>query len=881
MTSATDVAVNSLAPNNKHLTILSRELHASKQVGFKELIPHFVTDPGGGAAVTVKQDLHKQGPLVDSNNKMHMGINGEGLFVVSDEGGKVSYTRNGSFDKNLKGELHNTDGYKLLGVKSNENGNGVVNVQDVNNLEPIDLSGVGFSSPEKTKSIAVSELQLNSQSGILQASDIRMHLKNHPQDEFIISYSENPNINIGDQIILKTDSGPEIVLEYGGVANSYSVSERFKVLDVSDINSPFDSKYLDKTLKITLVGGTSQSYEFIVGNLNSVEDNRFNSIKTLADKINAVHDLTAVIRNNILYIAAEDPNLEVKFQGDIKNDLGLSDIPASTNRFNSFKSLEKLVDKLPDSSTGTKLNAGNLIISPNSAEMSLSLLGNSIENNKIFSARIGNGTDLGRATVRIDTNTHGLQIGDVVNISGMNINNIPDGKYFVTNVDPMGFEISVISNDPKALGGTTTATGFPITTQNLSNLNAVWNRVQSDRGLLEPDFSISEIDTDITDATNQVMKIHKIGHGLTDGDIIYLKDFGVRKIAESGASSPTTHDVSIPDAYYKITRIDNDNFSISYSTEIINSSVINSGDFSYKKIGNTTAGIENITLSSSVVATVITRDKDEILRYFGIEGNNMVTAAYDVTDPNSNLSSNKFPQSSILSSNVTLFDSLGNEFQLNFKFAKLATNRWAVEIFDVREKGDLQYLDSGILNFNSDGKLDLSSVKKFNSPISINHHNGDSNIQEVGIDFLSKSQIQQVNLGDEKFLGNVQLKAGGRKYGNIDDIIISEGTLYGMFDNGDTRMLFDIPIATFDDINALNTVEGNSYTRTPDAGKIKIRFKGNNIGTIKSGKLEQSNVDTNKFIIELQKGSIWQQIALRVLSELMKNDKSLPQILFG
>ncbi len=71
-----------------------------------------------------------------------------------------------------------------------------------------------------------------------------------------------------------------------------------------------------------------------------------------------------------------------------------------------------------------------------------------------------------------------------------------------------------------------------------------------------------------------------------------------------------------------------------------------------------------------------------------------------------------------------------------------------------------------------------------------------------------------------------------------------DGTITGSFDNGQTRTLGQVALATFDNNNGLNNLGGNFYAAAANSGTPKISTPATlGAGTIQSGALEQSNVD--------------------------------------
>jgi flagellar hook protein FlgE len=86
----------------------------------------------------------------------------------------------------------------------------------------------------------------------------------------------------------------------------------------------------------------------------------------------------------------------------------------------------------------------------------------------------------------------------------------------------------------------------------------------------------------------------------------------------------------------------------------------------------------------------------------------------------------------------------------------------------------------------------------------------------------------------------------------------SDGTLYTVFENGDRRASYKIPLATVPSPDNLKATAGNVFSIGLDSGDIRLGFPGEaGFGTVVAGALEQSNVDlaselTN--MIEAQRG---------------------------
>lgn len=151
------------------------------------------------------------------------------------------------------------------------------------------------------------------------------------------------------------------------------------------------------------------------------------------------------------------------------------------------------------------------------------------------------------------------------------------------------------------------------------------------------------------------------------------------------------------------------------------------------------------------------------------------------------------------------------------------------------------------VSFNADG-----TPKEINTDkIAIEWGNGASDMTG---NYYESSQIN-LYIGDTNTANGLTQLAGkfttnyvtqdGAKYGNYTGVSISEdGIVTAIFDNGETRAIAQIPIATFVDANALEALTGNAYIETTSSGNATLRTAGEGgAGVISSNSLEESTVD--------------------------------------
>ncbi|MAP18025.1 MAG: flagellar basal-body rod protein FlgG, partial [Aurantimonas sp.] len=65
---------------------------------------------GLGTRLAAIRNLHIQGTLNQTGNKLDLALNGEGWFQVQGPGGEILYTRDGAFNTNGDGQLVTLDG---------------------------------------------------------------------------------------------------------------------------------------------------------------------------------------------------------------------------------------------------------------------------------------------------------------------------------------------------------------------------------------------------------------------------------------------------------------------------------------------------------------------------------------------------------------------------------------------------------------------------------------------------------------------------------------------------------------------------------------------------------------------------------------------------
>jgi flagellar hook protein FlgE len=150
--------------------------------------------------------------------------------------------------------------------------------------------------------------------------------------------------------------------------------------------------------------------------------------------------------------------------------------------------------------------------------------------------------------------------------------------------------------------------------------------------------------------------------------------------------------------------------------------------------------------------------------------------------------------------------------------------------------------------FNSDGIPAAFNVDKLEI---LNFANGSSDMNDDPAQSpkisLDLGTVGEAN-GFTQFGGSftpVFITQNGSQFGTFAGVTVAaNGLVTALFDNGETRPVFQLPLATFVNVNALGSRSGNVWNATQQSGDPTLRVADNGpAGQIVQGSLEQSTVD--------------------------------------
>lgn len=205
---------------------------------------------------------------------------------------------------------------------------------------------------------------------------------------------------------------------------------------------------------------------------------------------------------------------------------------------------------------------------------------------------------------------------------------------------------------------------------------------------------------------------------------------------------------------------------------------------------------------------------------------------------------------------IPVSDSKGGARTLTMSFLKgPGPNEWFAEL---RAKaGDLDdnangLIGSGKVTFTNDGKLQDTGGLLTGAPPSVAIGASDPaatgggprwadalgiGAQTIGID-LKLTQLNGASQAET-------IDANGAALGNLTNVVVdAQGYVIATYDNGVTRRIAQVPIATFANPDGLRATDGNAFLATAESGGYSLKAAGEGgAGDIAPSTLEASTVD--------------------------------------
>ena len=191
-----------------------------------------------------------------------------------------------------------------------------------------------------------------------------------------------------------------------------------------------------------------------------------------------------------------------------------------------------------------------------------------------------------------------------------------------------------------------------------------------------------------------------------------------------------------------------------------------------------------------------------------------------------------------------VFDSLGNAHDFDIVFTKGAVvNNWTFAASDPTIAGVTTgtAAGAGSLVFNTDGTPATITI---GTAFAVTAYTTGAANSAFTMDLGTVG----TNDGLTQFASDftiARITQDGVRFGTFTGMTIDEeGVVTAIFDNGQQRDIYQLPLASFPNPNALQAIDGNVFNQTGDSGTFLLNLVGNGgAGTIQPSALESSTVD--------------------------------------
>ncbi|PIE54269.1 MAG: flagellar hook-basal body protein [Dethiosulfovibrio peptidovorans] len=222
---------------------------------------------------------------------------------------------------------------------------------------------------------------------------------------------------------------------------------------------------------------------------------------------------------------------------------------------------------------------------------------------------------------------------------------------------------------------------------------------------------------------------------------------------------------------------------------------------------------------------------------------------------------------SIHKAKSTVYDSQGGAHTLETSWEKLDRNRWRWRVWTPTEEISITP-STGILSFDADGKISGSP-----SEVDLQMGFGVLGVenQQVTLDFSGKSfnkeEIEGVTQYESEFTTKPYYQ-DGYGMGVLNDFSVGkDGTVMGIYDNGQNKPLYRLALAMFTNPQGLLKVGDTCFDKSANSGEPRINVAySDGAGSIAGGSLEMSNVDLTEEFTQLMIGQRGFQANARVIT---------------
>ncbi len=756
---------------------------------------------GLGVSVSSTTRIHSQGSVQTTNKNTDVAINGDGFFMVSDDGGLTRYlTRDGDFKLDAYGNFVNNAGFVVQGWNINWDDQTIDSSRTPQNI---------FIDPG-------------------------MHIPAAKSTEVAIKANLNSGLNIG------TSSRNLYALD--SVHGWNNKTQRAE--DENDTGTTQFYTTSKNAVEVTEKGVDAGSLFNANGQGLNLREGQgiwvsYADAKFTTDRANGANvfdpNLTVAQQNNVIFWGNKDISvtLDINLNGvRIQNDnirsldeaiayINTFTAPTDTRDGTGVKAVKKAdgsgIEFVNDNADGTTDNMKNIDLTVN--------VGNSAgerntinydANTGVFSPQGGNLT-----TAQNDTDwiAGAAQAGQPQNVKVVTAH-----KY-------------IYSSNPVTIPPMINPDGGPAFQPNNGNRPTdpasanYWDAIQGS----------------LKNTTERTFRTTEDLRELLQRDARYGVDYNGSGIIDNATPTFDANDIN---QAVKVVVTENGNFAISNANET-STIPANAGAGANAATTDPKNMSFNITAYSNKQGTVSTNDAfTKIFKAFDgplVIGNQ--------------IKESEQLKLSAFSAGLEIYDSLGSKHTLEVQFVKQSTtqdggNEWQM-IIRVPEPAEINTTGEGPTNiivgtarFNNDGSLASYTPRTINfSP-----NNGAAPNQQIKLSFgTSGSNDGLVSSNSASTLTGQA--TDGYTSGNLkpDAIRVDDkGNILGEFTNGKTFAVAKIAMASVANNSGLEEIGGNLFKVTANSGAIVVGEAGTGgRGEMKTSALEMSNVDLSRSLTEL------------------------------
>jgi flagellar hook protein FlgE len=268
--------------------------------------------------------------------------------------------------------------------------------------------------------------------------------------------------------------------------------------------------------------------------------------------------------------------------------------------------------------------------------------------------------------------------------------------------------------------------------------------------------------------------------------------------------------------------------------------------------GFNTGGLSDLTLTTNESAPQATSTA-QVTATLPANASPPTTTTFSPSDPTSYNDT----------TSLTVYDSLGSAHTQSLYFTKTANpNEWTVQTYiDGNAVGSAQTLDysnTGVLTNPPNGQIVLPAYTPATGAADMNITLNLANTQQTG-DAFAVTAVQQ----------------NGFTVGTLTGINIdSSGIVQATFTNGRSVNLGQVAMANFANDQGLQQQGNASWSQTTASGSVVQGVAGGSgFGTIQSGAVEESNVDTTSALVDM----ITAQRNFQANAQMIQTDNQISQ----